>query len=122
MEIYLTQLTTWISKQELAGQMLSVSKNTTYEPSFVQENEAKQRQNGSSKADPSTSQNSLFSAFMDQTDQKPLWKGGPCIQKRLITIEHVWFPVAQTLIGKGGRQRGDTLKPGSKVSLLQSMT
>lgn len=30
----------------------------------------------------------------------------PCMQKRLITIEHVWFPVAQTLIGKAGRQRG----------------
>lgn len=43
------------------------------------------------------------------------------MQKQLITIEYVWFPVAQTLIGKAGRQRGDTLKPASKVSLLQSM-
>lgn len=42
--------------------------------------------------------------------------------KRLITIEHVWFPAVQTLIGKTGRQRGDTLKPAGKVSLLQSMT
>lgn len=47
----------------------------------------------------------------------------PCeFRGRLITIEYVWFPVVQTLIAEASRQRGDTLKAVSKVSLLQSMT
>lgn len=48
-------------------------------------------------------------------------KERPRIHKRLITIEYVWFPAVQTLIGTAGRQRGDALKPVGKVSLLQSM-
>lgn len=60
----------------------------------------------------------VFTASLDQTT---LWRRGPRIQKRLITIEYVWLPAVQTLIGKAGRQRGDALKPVSKVSLLQSM-
>lgn len=60
-------------------------------------------------------------AFTAPTDQTTLWRRGPRIQKRLITIEYVWFPAVQTLIGKTGRQRGDALEPAAKVSLLQSM-
>lgn len=67
-------------------------------------------------------QDPALTASTDQTDQTMLRRRGPRIQKRLITIEYVWFPAVQTLIGKTGRQRGDALKPVGKVSLLQSMT